>query len=141
MAADNNNFFNILPGKIVKKRFTTVCLDYGMKDPAPRIDYRLVPLTQYTSNKGVELLLSEFGKGRYSQQTAQLAAWHLANDKSWDELARVPYTRATGRRIPRYTSKDIALAKKMVAAIKWVPSKPKSPRSAGQPERSLAEIR
>lgn len=80
-------FFNVDPGKIGKIKVATVCLEHGKQDPNPRVPYELRPIETFTDNTQVVELCKMLGRGEVSQNTAQAAAWHLANGLSWDELA------------------------------------------------------
>ncbi|MEX2114818.1 MAG: hypothetical protein WD845_16615 [Pirellulales bacterium] len=78
---------NIAPEKVAKLKVTTVCLEHGKKEPRPGIPYEIKPLETVTTQPGVKELLTALGRERVSQRAAQAAAWHLANDMSWEQLA------------------------------------------------------
>ncbi len=78
---------NIAPEKVAKFKVPTVCLEHGKKDPRPAIPYEIKPLETVTTKAGVKELLTALGKQEMSQRAAQAAAWHLANDMSWEQLA------------------------------------------------------
>ncbi len=126
-------FFNVLPGKTVKKRFDAVCLDHGMPDPNKTMRYELAKLTELNTQQDLGALLVSLASKRVSQETAQLAAWNLANKRTWSELAATPYISATGRRGLRYSTRDIQAAKNLVKQL--VQSRPKSSQP---PVRSLS---
>ncbi len=122
--------FNVLPGKIVKKKLPCVCLEFGKPDPRPRIPYRIERLGNVSSKPEVRELLARLGQGVCSQKTAQIAAWHLANDMSWEQLARLRHKLANGSTRPRFSSADLQLAKRVVEQLpSRKPSKP--PESIG----------
>ena len=77
---------NIPPEKVGKLQVTTVCLEHGKKDPRPGVDYVIKPIDQFTDKPQVHELCRMLGNGRVSQRAAQVAAWHLNNDMSWQEL-------------------------------------------------------
>ena len=79
-------FFNVDPGKIGKIKVATVCLEHGKQDPNPRVPYELRPIETFTDNTQVVELCKMLGRGEVPQNTAQAAAWHLANGVSWDVL-------------------------------------------------------
>jgi len=122
--------FNVLPGKIVKKKLPCVCLEFGKPDPRPRIPYRIERLENVCSKPGVREVLIVLGSGRCNQKTAQIAAWHLANDMSWEQLAGLKHKLANGSMRPRFSAAELQLAKRVVEQL---PSKKrlKSPESAG----------
>ena len=81
--------FNVPAEKIIEVRADCVCLEYGKPNPKPTIPYKLVPLDSVASDATVAVL-EEFGRGEYSQLVAQAAAWHTANNLSWEKLAEIP---------------------------------------------------
>jgi len=118
----NNNrmpgaFFNVLPGKIVRRKLPCVCLDFGKPNPKPQIPYRIERLEDVNSKPELRELLRLFGQSGCSQRTAQIAAWHLANVMSWEQLARLQYKRANGATRPRYSAAELQLAKRLVAGL------------------------
>ena len=78
---------NIAPEKVGKLQVVTVCLEHGKKDPRPQIDYVIKPIDQFTNKTQVHELCRMLGNGVVSQRAAQVAAWHLNNNMSWQELA------------------------------------------------------
>jgi len=78
---------NIPPEKVGKRQVVTVCLEHGKKDPRPGVPYVIKPIDQFTDKPRVHELCRMLGNGVVSQRAAQVAAWHLNNDMSWQELA------------------------------------------------------
>ncbi|MGD9719801.1 MAG: hypothetical protein AB7O59_01130 [Pirellulales bacterium] len=78
---------NIAPEQVAKLRYKTVCLEHGKKDPRPGIPYEIRPLAEVTTKPGVQELLAALSAGKIGQREAQAAAWHLANDMTWEQLA------------------------------------------------------
>ncbi len=87
MGGGGMGMFSIPPEQLGQFKVPTVCLEHGKKDPRPQIPYEIVPLDQFTKDPAVKELLTAFGKNKINQRAAQAAAWHLANDMSWEELA------------------------------------------------------
>jgi len=79
--------FSVPPERVVKIQVAVVCLNYGKPDPSPHVPYTIVPAETYTSDPEVQEVCRMLGEGQMDQRTAQIAAWHLANHMSWDELA------------------------------------------------------
>jgi hypothetical protein len=79
--------FSVPPEQLGQFKVPTVCLEHGKKDPRPQIPYEIVPLEKVNKDPAVRELLTAFGKEKLDQRVAQAAAWHLANDMSWEELA------------------------------------------------------
>lgn len=79
--------FSVPPEQLGQFKVPTVCLEHGKKDPRAQIPYEIVPLEKVTKDPAVKELLTAFGKEKLDQRATQAAAWHLANDMSWEELA------------------------------------------------------
>ena len=77
---------NIPPEKVGKRQAVMVCLEHGKKDPRPGVAYVIKPIDQFTDKPQVHELCRMLGNGMVSQRAAQVAAWHLNNDMSWQEL-------------------------------------------------------
>jgi hypothetical protein len=80
--------FNVAPEKVTKIKFVAVCLDHGLKDPNPHVEYTLVPIESYAKDPAVTEVVKLLAKGKLDQHSAQAAAWHLQNGLSWKELAQ-----------------------------------------------------
>lgn len=80
-------FFSIPPEKTVYVPYTSVCLEHGKVEPAPRMEYRMVPTEEMVKDPALQELLLLVATGRVNQQAGQAAAWHLADKMSWQELA------------------------------------------------------
>jgi hypothetical protein len=122
---------NVSPGKVIKQRLPCVCLDFGKPDPRPQIAYRLQRLEDYQDAPGLRELLVAFGQGGHSQQVVQLAAWHLANGLSWEQLAQVPHLSANGHRQPRFSAAELELARQLVKQV--------APRQQPAPARPASQ--
>jgi hypothetical protein len=105
--------FSIPPEKVGKLKLDTVCLEHGKPDPRPKFPYRVQPIESVTSKPGVAELCAMLGRKEVSQQAAQLAAWHLNNDLSWEELAKIRRKTAFGSR-PQYSRQELEAGKKAV---------------------------
>jgi hypothetical protein len=88
MMGGGGGMFNVGPDKVTKIKFVSVCLDHGLKDPSPRIEYKLVPIESYAKDPAVTEVIKLLVRGKIDQHSAQAAAWHLQNGLSWEELAR-----------------------------------------------------
>ena len=92
--------FRVDTNRIRKIDVQTVCLEYGRPDPNPRLPYRIVKLSDFTSNPRIDWICGRLAEGTISQGVAQAAAWNLANGLSWSNLA------AIDRRNSRYTGRE-----------------------------------
>ena len=78
--------FSVAPEKMAKGNITLVCLDHGLKDPNPKVPYKLIPIEAYAKNAEVTEVVKMLVRGELDQHSAQAAAWHLQNGLSWEEL-------------------------------------------------------
>jgi hypothetical protein len=78
--------FNIEPEKMGQLKLRTVCLEYGKPAPTAHVQYQIKPLADVTAKPGVFELCKLLGERDISQGSIQAAAWHLANDMSWERL-------------------------------------------------------
>lgn len=109
--------FNIPPEKIGNIKVATVCLEHGKPDPRPAMEYEIRRLENFTTKPGVRELLELLGRGEVDRRVAQVAAWHLNNDMSWEELAAKEIHRANGQRYPYFSQRELKAA---VAVVKHV---------------------
>jgi hypothetical protein len=79
--------FNVAPDRVAKVKLPGVCLEHGLKDPNPRVPYKLVSIESFAKSPAVVEVLKMLGRGELDQHSAQAATWHLQNDLSWEELA------------------------------------------------------
>ncbi len=80
-----------------------VCLEHGKKDPRPGMPYEIKPIESLTTKPGVAELCTMLGYGKIDQRAAQVAAWHLNNDMSWDQLASKRIEHLTGPSEPYFS--------------------------------------
>jgi hypothetical protein len=89
------------PDRPRKVTVATLCLEHGKADPTPRMKYRIVRLSEVNANPEVAELCKALAQGKVPQNTAQAAAWHIANGLSWEELASKP------RMVSQYTGIEL----------------------------------
>lgn len=124
--------FNVDAGRARKLKVTSVCLDYGKPDPGPRIPYELVPLTSRTADRRLMELVKMLGSGETDQQAAQAAAWHLANDLSWQELASKSRVKHIGGKAePLFSASELDRARQLVDTASRLAAKPPANASYG----------
>lgn len=107
--------FNVPPERVGKFNVTTVCLEHGKPEPKVHMNYKIVPIEEFTDRVEVHELCRMLGTGRLDQRVAQVAAWHLANDMSWQELAAKELRRASGARRPYFSLQEIQAGMQVVA--------------------------
>jgi hypothetical protein len=119
--------FNVPARKAVAVRSPTVCLEYGRREPTPRIPYRLVALDAVSPDPKLAVVLGGLATGHVSQKVAQAAAWHLSSGRTWEQLAAEVIDQAGGDPdIPFFSAAELAAAQRVVAIATTVAGKQSS---------------
>ena len=122
--------FCVPPEKVGKINVPTVCLEHGKEEPRAAIPYEIKPLESFTSKGGVRELCEMLGQGQLDQRAAQVAAWHLNSDMSWQELAAKRLQYANGISRPYFTALEIQAGMKISAtAVEIAKQRAESNRS------------
>jgi hypothetical protein len=79
--------FSVPSEKSIQVPLKTLCLAWGQPDPQPRMTYRLVPIETVAKDADLRAVIGQYVGGDLDEKTAQAATWHLANGRSWKELA------------------------------------------------------
>lgn len=122
-------FFSIPPGKIIKQKLPCVCLEFGKPDPRPQMAYRIERLETLCDKPAVAELMTVLAQRGVDQQVVQIAAWHLANDMTWEQLAGLKHELANGRKQPRFSPDTIEQAMRLVQSLPAVKAGNKAPDS------------
>jgi hypothetical protein len=133
MGGMGGGMFNVAPEKVTKIKFVAVCLDHGLKDPNPHVEYALVPIDSYAKDPAVTEVVKLLAKGKIDQHSAQAAAWHLQNGLTWKELAqKIGVKHLDGSVEPYFTALHLRRA---TAATRFAQEQAKSaePSKAGEP--------
>jgi hypothetical protein len=80
------------------------------------MSYELRPISDMTEKPAVAELCKLLGAGQIDQRAAQAAAWHLANEMSWQELAAKELVYADGRSEPYFAAHELLLAAQIAQA-------------------------
>jgi len=107
-------FFAVGPEKIGKIRVATVCLEHGKREPRPSMKYEIKPITAFTDNVRVHELCKMLGRGQIDQRSAQVAAWHLADGMTFEQLARKELRHLNGSREPYFHRMEIMRGMRVV---------------------------
>ncbi len=111
--------FRVDADKPRKMPVATLCLEHGKLDPTPRMTYKVVPLDVVNANPQVGELCKLLGQGKVSQNSAQAAAWHLANGLSWQELMNKPRVVSKYTGVEMFFSQfEVQRAMRLVAQVK-----------------------
>lgn len=87
--SSGQGFFSIPPQSTVGLKLTSVCLEYGRREPSATMTYSLRPVESFSSDPALAELLASLSP-RVSRDAMQAAAWHLASDLDWAELQSLP---------------------------------------------------
>lgn len=110
---NGNGFFSIPPGKTVQLQLRSVCLSYGRPDPSTAMKYKLIRVEDQTSDPVLQELLAGINE-RTDRDAVQAAAWHLANDLTWEQLARLSNQRLPGVVTPMFSTTTVRNAQSLV---------------------------
>lgn len=115
--------FSIPSGRTVQLPLKTVCLAYGLPDPHPKLQYRLVRIDEISDSSDLQKALTRYVAGEIDTQTAQAAAWHIKDGMSWKALAEKRVGQIAGfAGDPLFTEEELDDARHLVEAIRAEPS-------------------
>ncbi len=132
-------FFNIAPEKVGQLKVATVCLEHGKKEPHAAVPYEIKPLEEVSQKPEVQELCRMLGAGKIPQRVAQVAAWHLNNDMSWDQLANKQLRFANGSTAPYFSRQEIQGAIRVVAVAYALVQEKKSAQPTSEKKGSLSQ--
>jgi hypothetical protein len=108
-------FFNVAAEKVGRFKVACVCLEHGKQEPRPAIEYKLMPIDSFSKNPKLAALMTFFGRDKLDQRAVQAAAWHLANDMSWQQLASKQIEYISGPNEPYFSQQQLRMAYEMVS--------------------------
>ena len=110
--------FSVPPEKTKVVKVATVCLEYGKREPSPRMTYRLAALESFSDDPALAVLLDSFGRGEIPPKVAQAAAWNISSGLSWQKLATEVIDRPGGVPDQRYfTQAELFAARQVVGVV------------------------
>jgi len=128
--------FSVPPEKTKVVKVATVCLEYGKREPSPRMAYRLAALESFSDDPALAVLLDSFGRGEIPPNVAQAAAWNISSGLPWPKLAAEVIDRPGGVPDQRlFTQAELFAARQVVGVIQKRVSdmhKNSSHRSSGE---------
>jgi hypothetical protein len=126
-------FFNVAPEKAAKVKVGCVCLEHGKKEPNASVKYKLVPIESVTSSREVIELCTMMGTGEITDQaSAQVAAWHLANGMSFEQLAAKTVRHANGQITSFFEQAQLVAGVKIAQVAHAKAEKSKEPKETGK---------
>lgn len=112
---NNNGIFAIPPESVREVKIKSVCLEHGKPEPNSRLKYELVEASKVGVGPELETLLAGYGRDELDAEAVQAATWHLANGKSWQDLANMSRMAAINARSSIFTQRQLQTAKRLVA--------------------------
>ena len=133
-------FFNVPAEKVGRFRVPCVCLEHGKPEPRPAIPYQIKPIESFSTNPQLASMLTMFGKGQLDQRAVQAAAWHIANEMSWEELANKVEEIPGGQSEPYFSQEEIQRAYQIAQMAQQEAEKNPRKPGAEKTEKSPGEI-
>jgi hypothetical protein len=87
--------------------------------------YEIRPIEEATNKPAVAEVCRMLGRGELDQRVAQVAAWHLNNDMSWEKLTNMRFKYANGMTKPYFAPEEVRAAMKVVTDITVAAGQPK----------------
>jgi hypothetical protein len=110
--------FNIPPGRDGMVSVKTVCLEHGKTDPTPKSKYTIRPIDELNSDPRVKKLIEMLATDQVDHGVAQATAWNIANEVSWDALARKNRVELMGGYTEKFfTLEQVAAAKVLATRV------------------------
>jgi hypothetical protein len=134
-------FFNVPAEKVGQMKVATVCLEHGKKIPNAKIPYEIKPIADFNEKPEVRELLKLFSAGKLSQRATQAAAWHFADEMSWEELASKRIYHLNGTSEPYFSMQEIHLARKIAMATEKAVKDSAKPTPSSSSTASLSQNR
>lgn len=107
--------FSIPVATVAKVPVNMVCLEHGKRTPSQRLHYTIVRPEKYTSDPRVHELCKMVGTGRLDRASAQAAAWHIANNMSWADLANKTQHSISSGDSPYFSRDQLITAQAIIA--------------------------
>lgn len=80
------NTYSFVPNRTALLQLRSVCLEHDRPGPTPKHHYEVRPMDEVTGVKGVYEICAMMGRGEIDHHVAQLAAWHLNNQVTWQQI-------------------------------------------------------
>lgn len=110
-------FFSVPPERTIQLGFSSVCLNYGRREPHSGMKYQLVKAETVTTDPLLQQLL-ESHSPRSNREVQQAAAWHLANGLSWEQISQLTDQKVPGSPTSLFNPQQVKAARELVAQVK-----------------------
>jgi|GEM_PF-2384499 len=111
----NNNIFNIAPESVRSMSISCFCVELGKPNPRSIHPYELVTFEEVGGDPTLAAVFERYSRGDLDREAVQAAVWHLANEKSWDELGKLSRKIALNAEEPIFSRQQLRLARDLVA--------------------------
>ncbi|MGL6227339.1 MAG: hypothetical protein ACRC10_12030 [Thermoguttaceae bacterium] len=119
--------------RVVRENVKTVCLEYGKREPYPKIRYEVKPISEFSQDKELAVLCAMVGTGQIDSQSAQAATWFVTGDLNWDALGQLTQKTVRGP-VPQFSPEQLALAQQTVVQVKSIVENIKTEGKSDTPE-------
>ncbi len=106
--------FNVPAEKEGNFKVPCVCLEHGKAEPRAQMTYTIKPIQSFTTKPGVAEMLKDLGNYKIEQRAAQVAAWHLNNGMTWEQLAGKRIERGDGTSYSYFTPQELQAGMQIV---------------------------
>jgi hypothetical protein len=110
MAGGGAGMFNIAPERIGEFPYNSVCLEHGKPNPRSSMRYELRPIETVAKDPVLIETLKLLTQGVVPQRVAQVLAWHLNNEMSFEQLAAKQVKHLGGMSTPYFSLAEIRTA-------------------------------
>lgn len=104
------NFFNVAPEKVGELPYAHLCLEHGKPDPRAAMKYEMRPLESIAAQPEIRELAIMLGNKQVNGRVAQIMAWHICNNMSWEELAAKQVKHLGGSSTPYFSTEEMQSA-------------------------------
>jgi hypothetical protein len=109
-AGGGAGMFNIAPERVGDFPYTSVCLEHGKPNPRSSMRYELRPIETVAKDPVLIETLKLLNRGVVPQRVAQVLAWHLNNEMSFEQLAAKQVKHLGGTSTPYFSLAEIRAA-------------------------------
>lgn len=107
MGGGGMGMMNVPAEKTNHVKVACVCLEHGKPEPRSKMTYEVKPVESFTTKPGVKEMLVLLGEGKINQRAAQVAAWHLNNGLTWEQLIGKKIEHADGSTEPYFSGEEL----------------------------------
>lgn len=135
--------FNVPAQKEANLKVPCVCLEHGKAEPRSQMTYTIKPVESFTTKPGVAEMLKDLDNYKIDQRAAQVAAWHLNNGMSWEQLVNKRIERIDGSSYPYFSADELQrgmqISKQSLAAATATENDDKEPSKKPSPGETAAK--